>query len=67
MNDGIATGQPKIYNGIYTGGLNNLLEADFEAREYYLGLPKETRDMLYTMQNDINNFEALKNAAEKKQ
>lgn len=64
MNEGISMGQPKVYNGIYTGGLNNLLEADAKAREYYLNLPKEKRDMIFAMEKDINNFEALKSAAE---
>lgn len=56
---------PLTYNGIYIGGLNNLLEEDAKAREYYLGLPKEARDMLFEKQNDINSFEALKNAVDK--
>ncbi len=55
---------PDTYNGILTGGLNNLLEVDSEARDYYLGLPKEKRDMLFTRQNDINTFDALRKAAE---
>ncbi len=59
----LTSGLPQEYNGSLIGGLNNLLEADLKAREYYLGLPKEVRDMLFTRQNEINSFEALKKAA----
>ncbi len=59
-------GLPLNYNGIYAGGLNNLLEADPKAREYYLSLPKETRDMLFNRKSDISSFEALRNAADGK-
>ena len=64
MNYDTHSGLPLNYNGIYVGGLNNLLEADPKAREYYLALPKEKRDMLFGMQENINSFEALRNAAD---
>lgn len=59
-------GLPISYSGIYAGGLNNLLEADSKAREYYLSLPKETRDMLFNRRSDISSFEALRKAADGK-
>lgn len=62
-DNGFLNELPREFDGILIGGLNNLLEIDTQAREYYQGLPKEVRDMLFTRQNEINSFEALKKAA----
>lgn len=63
-DNGMMGGLPKIYNETMVGGLNNLLEADTEAREYYMGLPKEKQDMLFENHSHISSFEALRKAVD---